>query len=228
MKKLLTIATVAMMAVGAFAATQQDVTLTATVQEGTSELTITPTSIGLGTIAPAAGAFRFHTTEMTADFFPASAAWRIEVYTDQETSTNTPISGLKAVGADFAMPLKMWQANYGPSPLDEAYTNDYALGNPPNANEIRFWKGWDGDGDGTFTNNVDPNGDKVWQTGEDAESIFRWVLDKDDPEAAGYKFYLAGSAGQDSSPVPFYLYVDAFGALATNYSSVITFDLVHY
>ena len=202
--------------VHSWAASRQDVELTAVVADSPCSMLIYPEDISMGTLAPSTRAFRFNTTAIRLNFSPCYPSWRILVYTDQEDSMGQPIEGLKAEGVDFAMPLKMWQANFGPSSDDPDYSY------PLNGNIDRFWKGHDGDGDGSFTNNLGSPWE-AWEEGQDFMSVFPWILDKDNDPMA-----LASSWYQDSPPLEFFIYTDAWGAMPTNYRSTITLDMVFY
>jgi hypothetical protein len=77
---------------------------------------------------------------------------------------------------------------------------------------LKFWTG-------NYGGTGNPNDDDEW-TGDN--SVFRWVLDSEED----YLFTLATSAEEATSPLEFLFAIDAEGALKTNYTADVTFELI--
>ena len=179
MKKLVAIGFIMAFAGHGFAqGTISTVQVSAVVGAGTgSFLTVTPETIGFGTLNAGPADHRFETTTLTATFFTATAPWSIEVVT--ENPGNLP--GLTSDGGDTMPQFKFNQSNFG-------------IGDPEvDAN----WTGVSAVWKGVFTNGVTPSAST-----------------------------LGSSASLDVSPITFSFAVDAVGAVQTNYSAQVRFDLV--
>ena len=123
MKRTIMIATVIIIGICAaaagnlFAATFDTIEISATIAAGTSSVAITEATIAFGTLTGSETDHRFSAGPMSVSYFAASSPWTIRVFTD-----NSPGSGKEPEKAGFKgadgttfVPLKVWNANYGPS-----------------------------------------------------------------------------------------------------------------
>ena len=109
MKTAIVTVTIMLMGVSGYAATSSVVQVSATVGAGSgSFITIVPTSITFGTVNPSPADHRFASNILTADFFAATAPWRIEMTTDNAGDA----VGLVEAGGD-TMLIKVNQPNFG-------------------------------------------------------------------------------------------------------------------
>lgn len=226
-----------------YAALTDTVTVSATIGAGTSSVSITETTITFGTVAPLSTDHRFEATgPLTIDYFAAGFPWAVRVYTDNVAGGTAANAGLKGADGTSYVPLKIWTANLGP-----------AL--KPNPEGDYFWQGYDFNGDGDRLDSItsgsysevtlgfDINGD-----GDALDTITPtvavplsevqlagWFRIPEDDEHTADKYTWRrltwNEVGKDASvppPFPSYLAIDAAGAKAQGYSTILTAQILNY
>jgi len=125
---LLVLSILAWQASAAFAATSDSLAVSATIQAGTSTLSVTEANLTFGNISPSEADHRFvATAPFHVNYFAATGPWGIRVYTDNASGD----AGL--IGADGTpLVLKLWNDNRGGTgnPPDPELDSNWKLPNP--------------------------------------------------------------------------------------------------
>lgn len=176
-KTLIVLGLLALCAGPAFAATFDTVQVNAEITEGTSSVTIAEATLNFGSHAGTAADHRFSAGPMTVSYFAAAPAWTIRAYTDNSSGggAEPEKAGLKGLDGTTFIPLKLWNANYGP---------DATMPDPEND---LYWVG-------TTTPLVDPVWLRIPEKDEQTPDPFTWRRlcgNGTELDAAGFENYLA-------------------------------------
>jgi hypothetical protein len=119
-----------------FAGTTATVTVTATVLEGESSISVDVALVNFGGVSGSLSNRRFVAGPVQVSYFAATRPWTIRVYTVNPGG----VPGLIGVtDSSQSIPLKVWCDNYGPW--------EHQPGIPPNEENIYFWNGYSFNGD---------------------------------------------------------------------------------
>lgn len=117
----------------ALAAVSDTVGITATVGTGVSSVAVTEDTVAFGAISGTEVDHRHSAGPMTVTYFAANDAWTIRTFTTNDVDGTPEPEKAGLVGADTTtfVPLKVWNANFGPGPTMPDPENDlYWLGDP--------------------------------------------------------------------------------------------------
>ena len=119
-----------------FAGTTATVTVTATVLAGESSISVDTTLVDFGGVSGSVTNRRFVAGPVKVSYFAATRPWTIRVYTRNPGG----VPGLIGVtDSSVAIPLKVWDDNYGPW--------EHRPGIPPDEENTYFWNGYNFNGD---------------------------------------------------------------------------------
>lgn len=223
-----------------FADTTATVTVTATVLEGQSSISLDTNLVDFGGVSGSVSDRRFVSLRpVVVNYFAGTSAWTIRVY----TANPGDVPGLIGVtNPAESIPLKVWCDNYGP--------RENPVGNAPDEENRYFWSGYDFNGDldkedvitdGSISEialGFDVNGDgDAMDTGlgtstEPVPEEPVWLRVPDDSDMTGNPFTWRRLcyAGKelDMSGFPVFFAIDVTGILPQDYqTTTLTFQIIN-